>query len=279
MNMIERARKLLESNVSSIAFSQLRDIDVCPSKFLAKSQETEETQTADEVVGQITHAISEHGKDSRVVKMLIKNELSRLPQEAQQIASAEIERVAANAAEMEKNDTTKVTRKTKRGEVTYRWRFEAAACDLCARPDRVRFIEVDGEEVLEIRDGKKGYFDPTTRRFPPKKDTEQGYFFGLVVSQALGWTGKVRLVLEYWGSKNEHEYWFSRGRVSQQLAEIKTKIERIRRYIAENSFPEKAGFWCEKCPLFAECVTGQRYTDIKAGRYHPLPVSVSAAAS
>ena len=276
MNMTQRTRKMLTDNVRSISYSQLRAIDICPEKFLAESHEPEQPNR-DQVIGDITHAISEHGKDSRVVKLLIKKELEQLPVEDRAIATQEIERISANAAEMEKADETKVTRKTKRGEVTYRWYFEGADCKLCARPDRVRFIEVDGEEVLEIRDGKKGFFDKEARRFPPKKDTEQGYFFGLVVSQALGWTGKVRLVLEYWGSKNEHEYWFSRGRVSQQLAEVKTKIERIRGYIAANSFPAKPGFWCERCPLFAECATGQRYTDIKAGRYQPE--SANAAAS
>lgn len=269
MNLLnERTRRMLVSNVSSIAFWQLRAIDVCPEKFLAMSQE-EPVQSRDEVIGNITHAISEHGKDSRVVKMLIKKELEQLPAEDRQIASQEIERISDNAAEMEKSDTTKVTRKEKRGEVTYRWLFTEANCKLCARPDRVRFVEVDGEEVLEIVDGKKGYYDPSSGRLPPKKDRDQGYFFGLVVSQALGWTGKVRLVLHYWGSKQEFHYWFSRGRVSQQLAEVKAKIEKIRGYIAANNFPAKPGFWCDNCPIFAECANGQRYADLKAGRYRP----------
>lgn len=276
MKIIERTRRMLQSNVSSIAFSQLCAIDLCPEKFLAESQDDSAVANRDEVIGQITHAIKEHGKDSRVVKMLMTKELEQLAPEDRQIASQEIERVAANAAEMEENDTAKVTRKTKRGEVTYRWYFADADCKLCARPDGIRFVEVDGEEVLEITDGKKGFYDPTAGRPPRKKDRDQGYFFGLVVSQALGWTGKVRLVLHYWGSKTEYQYWFSRGRVSQQLSEIKAKIEKIRGYIAENSFPAKPGFWCERCPIFAECVAGQRYADIKAGRYQPAS---SAAAS
>lgn len=264
MNSNQRMAKVLRSNVSSICFAQLRAVDRCPEEFLALSQSKPEPDR-DEVIGNVTHAIAEHGKESRVVSMLIKNQLEQLPQEERAVAQQQIETIVANAQEMERNDQTKVTREPKRGEVTYRWRFEDAACTLCARPDRTRVVEEQGEEILEIIDYKKG----SAETFASRKDREQLFFFGLVVSKALGWTGKVRMVVKYWGSKTEFTFWFSQGRAGQQLREIKVKIERIRAYIAANSFPAKPGFWCKRCPIFAECQAGQRYDDLVSGRYRP----------
>lgn len=265
----ERMRRLLESNVSSICFRQMRSFDICPQEFL-ETMNDDEAPSASEVVGNLTHAIAEHGKDSRVVSMLIENELMQLPVEQQAEAREQIAKVVANAGEMEKSDAKR--QQKKRSEFTYRWYFEAAKCKLAARPDQTNVVHENGEDILEIVDCKKG-----SSEYLKRKDKDQVFFFGLVVSKALGWTGKIRLIVRYWGNSKDFPIYFSHHRTGQQLREVHAKIEKIRSYIAANSFPTKAGHHCKFCPAFATCEAADRYMSIIEGRYVPPPASSGAA--
>ena len=266
-HQIKLARRLLLSNVATISFSQLSKLDRCPEEFQALASQEQQKNTPDEVVGNVTHAIAEHGKKSRVVERLIEREIAQLPVEQRQEAKAEIEQIVKNAEEMKQSEATPRKHKS---EVTYRWHFAAANCTLFARPDWADIVtDENGEEVLEILDYKKGEAPSYAKR----KDKDQAFFFGLVVGKALGWEGPIRLKIRYWKSKSEFAFFFSHARSGAQLREIQVKIERARSYIAAKAFPAKPGFWCDRCPLFDICEKGIRYTEVVSGRVRaPLPV-------
>lgn len=244
----------------SLSFSDLWTFLECPEEYLARIQRKKQKVTKEQVVGNATHALAEnHGEASDAIRISIEQELSLLPAEERAETLKRIEIVAANAQEMatcddeDDDDTDR--------ESVYRFLYDKLGWTLCAKPDKVDFVEVDGRQVMEITDYKSGrsheYYDQETGDTayrPKRKHKEQIYFFAMVVSLALNWTGPIRLRIRYWGNKADCKpMWYSHRRTGEALLELSGHIARIERYLAEKQFPAKPGFWCKDCPLADSC--------------------------
>lgn len=254
----------------SISFGELWTFEECPQQYLALLMRKKQLVTKEQVVGNATHALAENrGEKTESVKRLIARELSFLPAEERDETLARIELVNANAMEMaaaDNDDDSETERET-----VYRWLFEAMGWTVCAKPDRVEIVQENGQQILDILDYKSGSsYEYTTEKGvsyrPKRKHKEQIYFFALVVSKAMNWTGKIRMRIRYWGNKSECEpMWYSHYRTQTKLDELGRQLKRIEEYLAANAFPSKPGFWCEGCPRAAVCEANSTRLNLIAG--------------
>lgn len=248
----------------SLSFSDLWTLLECPEEFLARLLRLKQKKTKEQVVGDATHAIAEqHGEQTDEIRTFIAKELAQLPEGERQETLARIQQVAANAQAMAEGDGDD-DEDTDR-ESVYRWVFEAIGWTLCAKPDKVDVVVEDGRQILEITDYKSGSShewqeaDGQVSYRPKRKHKEQIYFFAMVVSLSMNWTGPIRLRIRYWANKAECKpMWYSHRRTNEQLDEVAGHIRRLEEYLATKSFPKRPGFWCKHCPLAATCEGNQQ---------------------
>ncbi len=267
----------------SLSFSDLWTFIECPEEYLARLLRKTQKRTKEGVVGEATHAIAEqHGETTDEIRRFIEKEVSALPEEEREETVRRIELVSANAQEMAEDDPED-DEDTDR-ESVYKWFFEQVGWTLCAKPDKVDYVEEDGRQIMEITDYKSGssheYHDEngTVSYRAKRKHREQIYFFAMVVSLALNWNGPIRLRIRYWGNKSECKpLWYSRRRTNEALAEVAAQIKRIETCIEEARFPAKPGFWCKNCPLAQNCEANLAHQRILSGN-RPLAEPAREAA-
>lgn len=255
----------------SLSFSDLWTFLECPQEYLARLRRQKQKRSKEQLVGDATHAIAENnGETSESIRVFIEKEISLLPVEDREATRKRIELVSANAQEMAESDEDSDDSDR---ESVYRWLFAQLGWTLCAKPDKVDFVKEGGREIMEITDYKSGssheYLDPESGEViyrPKRKHKEQIYFFAMVLSQALNWTGPVRMRIRYWGNKAECKpMWYSHRRTQEALAELAGHIKRIEQYLAQQSFPAKPGFWCKDCPLAETCESNRQYKSVLSG--------------
>lgn len=248
----------------SLSFSDLWTFLECPEEYLARLQRKKQKRSKEQVVSDATHAIAEqHGERTEAIRVFIQQEVSLLPEAEREETLKRIEQVAANAQEMAEHDEED-DGDTDR-ESVHRWLFERCGWTLCAKPDKVDFVVEDGRQIMEITDYKSGrcyeYYDSSTNTTvyrPKRKHKEQIYFFAMVVSLALNWSGPIRLRVRYWGNKAECQpMWYSHRRTQEGLEELAGYIAQIESFLAAKKFPTRTGFWCKDCPLLSSCKAGQ----------------------
>ncbi|MBX9686671.1 MAG: PD-(D/E)XK nuclease family protein [Candidatus Obscuribacterales bacterium] len=251
----------------SLSFSDLWIFLECPQEFLARLRRKKTKKIKQQVVGDATHAIAEKGEVTEEIKLKIEKEVALLPEEEREETRKRIEQVTANALEMaeEDGDDDEDTNR----ESVYRWLYEAIGWTLCAKPDKVEIVTVDGRQVLDIMDFKSGssneFHDERSGKTSyraKRKHKDQLFFFAMVVSKAMGWTGPVRMRIRYWGNKADCEpMWYSHRRTDEQLREVTAHIRKIEAYFEAQSFPTRPGFWCKDCPLAESCEGNRDYQD------------------
>lgn len=258
----------------SLSFSDLWTFEECPEEYLARLQRKKQKRTMEQVVGDATHAMAEnHGEQTAEIRRFIEQEVSLLPEEDREEALQRIERIAHNAQDMAETDRQD-DEDTDR-ESVYRWLFEALGWTLCAKPDKVEFVNEGGRQVMVITDYKSGssheYIDPRSKALiylPKRKHKEQIFFFAMVVSLAQNWTGPIRLKIRYWGNKAECQpMWYSHRRTGERLDEAARQIKLVEDYLSAKKFSGKPGFWCQYCPLAATCEANKQYQ----GRFTTIP--------
>ena len=269
----------------SLSFSDLWTFLECPKEYLARLQRKKQKRTKEQVVGNATHAIAEqHGEQTEEVRTLIAEELAQLPEAEREETLVRIQQVAANAqamAELDGEDDDDTDR-----ESVYKWVFEAIGWTLCAKPDKVDFVTEDGRQIMEITDYKSGSShefheaDGSISYRPKRKHKDQIYFFAMVVSLALGWTGPIRLRIRYWGNKAECKpMYYSHRRTQEQLNEVAGYISRIESFVSAQEFPTRPGFWCKHCPLEATCEANQLYQGSPVAPLHQIQHTASAVSA
>lgn len=265
----------------SICFSEISDFRKCRKFLRAKRKGKKQVLTGHEVVGNALHEIAAARGDMTACAAKIEAEVALLPVAEQAEVRARIEELAPRAATLAAESSDEATI-----EKVLKWFDEKFGCTWCVKPDLWDWAyEGKGpsrRKYLVITDGK------STHRFKPEFK-EQLFFFAMVASKALGYEGKVQLVLNLWG-KDQHaqgdhpvdrrEWWYSAKYLESDLAKYRLEVAEIFAYLAGDEDTATVGWHCNRCPLQATCQEGIQYLQI-ANHGRPVtpppvtPVAVS----
>lgn len=255
----------------SVSYSDLQAFLRCPQLFLDRMTFGWMPPTPEEAVSNALHAIAEHRGDLNASRVQVEQALATLSDADRQAARAELAVRAPKVVAMVRKEDPDSIR-----ERVFRWFDPVSKWTLCAKPDRVRFVQEGHKRVLEITD----YKDSLTYN---KKRRKQLYFFALVLSRALNHNDKIRLFVKHL-PRDRHQpevqldvFYFSHWLADPELREIRGHLARIDQHIAasKTEFPRTPGWFCGDCRLAATCAAKQRYDGV--GRVALPTVSVPLA--
>ncbi len=247
----------------SISFSDYRTFLKCPAQFQHRMIYGWKAPTTKEAVANALHAIAEHGGDMKRAARQVERQLNMLSDADREVARAELaERVPA-VVELVSAEPDSIREKV------YRWHDEVSGWVLCAKPDRLCFVN---DRLMEITD----YKDTTT---VSRWQRDQLFFFALVLSKALNFNNKIRMVIKRFKEQDQpgmvvepvSEFYYSHHRTPAALDMLRADLRKIDQYLESGSFPVRPDWYCEGCAMVEQCQPGQNHLrDI--GR---LSVSVS----
>lgn len=241
----------------SISYSDLCTYGRCARSFHDRMINGWQPPTFKEAVANALHAIAQHSGDMARAARQVQEQLNMLSEEDRLLAQLELAARAPKVAAMVAAEPDAIREKV------FRWKDEVSGWIICAKPDRVRLLP-DGPraQLLEITDYKD-------TDYVGGRLKKQLYFFAMVLSKAIPHTGRIKMVVERFkeprpDSKPVDVFHYSHHYTRAELEKLRQQLAMIDTYLEQGWFPAKGGWYCEKCPLHADCKERKEYDEQKS---------------
>jgi len=224
----------------TLSFSDLRTFQECHYAYVERlTFGFAPTDTIAGAAGEATHALAAVPADER--EATLASQLEQLPEDQREKVEGLIRDYTRAADEL----SLQAAVRNREAEKLLSWRDPVTGWVLKAKPDQIGFVDSEGQDVLQITELK-------TARFLRTKHKNQLYFFAMLASLALNFTGPIRLALHLLGSSTPVVFWYSHKATERSLDRVRSVIRQIETVMAET----------EKSLDSLECTCGKEHRSL-----------------